>query len=222
MRADRILRDAVSIGVATGLYAVSFGVLAVAAGCSVAQACVLSVVTFTGASQLTFVSVVAAGGGAAAALPPAILLAGRNGVYGLSLDRVLRRGAWRRAAAAQLVIDESTAMAHAQAEPAAGRRAFFATGLSVFVFWNLGTLAGALAGQGLGDPRDLGLDAIFPAVFLALLAPQLRRPGAVPVAVAGAALALTLVPLTPAGVPVTAAALVALPALVRRRRRAAA
>src|SRR4051812_32048133 len=122
MRGDRILRDAVSIGVATRLYAVSFGVLAVAAGCSVAQACVLSVVTFTGASQLTFVSVVAAGGGTAAALPPAILLAGRNGVYGLSLDRVLRRGAWRRAAAAQLLVGRAAPEAPPPAQADARRR----------------------------------------------------------------------------------------------------
>src|SRR4051812_41986575 len=125
---DRVLRDALSIGLATGVYAVSFGVLAVAAGFSVVQTCAMSALTFTGASQFTFVSVLTAGGGAAAALPPALLLAGRNTVYALSLRGVLRGGALARARDAQLVIDESTAMAHAQDEPAAKRRAFLATG----------------------------------------------------------------------------------------------
>ena len=87
---DRLLRDAVSLGLATGIYAVSFGVLSVAAGFTVAQTCVMSLATFTGASQLTFVSVLGAGGTAAAALPPALLLAGRNTIYALSLKTVLR------------------------------------------------------------------------------------------------------------------------------------
>src|SRR4051794_15685089 len=142
---DRLLRDAVSIGLATGVYAVSFGVLAVAAGFSVAQTCAMSVLTFTGASQFTFVSVLGAGGGVAAALPPALLLAGRNTVYAMSLTSVLRGGRPRRALDAQLVIDESTAMAHAQARVDEKRRAFLSTGAAVFVCWNLGTLVGALA-----------------------------------------------------------------------------
>jgi 4-azaleucine resistance transporter AzlC len=219
VRANRINRDAVSIGVATGIYAVSFGVLSVAAGFSVAQTCVMSLVAFTGASQFTFVSVLGAGGGVAGGLPPALLLAGRNAIYALSLREVLRGGRLRRAASAHLVIDESTAMAHAQGEPAAKRHAFLATGLAILVCWNLGTLAGALAGGALTDPRALGLDAIFPAVFLALLAPQLRAGGqrAVGAALAGAAIALVLVPLTPAGVPVMASVLGCVPFLRRRR-----
>jgi 4-azaleucine resistance transporter AzlC len=217
MTVDRISRDALSIGVATGVYAISFGVLAVATGFSVAQTCAMSLLTFTGASQFTYVSVLAAGGGAAAALPPALLLAGRNAIYALSLGALLGGRPARRAVAAQLVIDESTAMAHAQRDPADKRRAFGLTGAAVFVCWNLGTLAGALAGSGLGDPRDLGLDAVFPAVFLALLAPQLRRRGAVPVAIAGALIALALLPVAPAGVPVMVAALAAVPVLVARR-----
>lgn len=216
---DRIVRDAASIGLATGVYAVSFGVLAVAAGLSVAQTCALSLLTFTGASQFTFVSVVAAGGSVASAFPPALLLAARNGIYALSLKQVLPRSRVRQALDAQLVIDESTAMAHAQPTPERKRRAFLATGVSVFVLWNLGTLIGAAAGEGLGDPKDLGLDAIFPAVFLALLAPQLRRDGAVGAAIGGAAFAVVLLPLTPAGVPVMVAVLAAIPALARRRAR---
>ena len=214
---DRVFKDAVSIGLATGIYAVSFGVLSVAAGFSVAQTCVMSLVTFTGASQLTFVSVLGAGGTAAAALPPALLLAGRNTIYALSLKSVLRGGRLRRALDAHLVIDESTAMAHAQREPADKRRAFLLTAVAIFITWNAGTLLGALAGGGLGDPRDYGLDAIFPAIFLALLVPQVRDRAALGAALLGAAIALVLLPLTPAGVPVMAAVLGRVPFLLLRR-----
>jgi branched chain amino acid efflux pump len=192
-------------------------VLAVAAGLSVPETCVLSLATFTGASQFTFVSVLTAGGSALGALPASLLLAARNGVYALSLRDVLPRG-WRRAADAQLVIDESTAMALAQEEPEAMRRAFLTTGVAVFVFWNTGTLIGALAGDVIRDPADFGLDALFPAVFIALLAPQLRRPGAPAAAVVGALVAFVLIPLTPAGMPAIGAA-VAGAALVAWRRR---
>jgi 4-azaleucine resistance transporter AzlC len=215
-----ITRDALAIGLATGAYAISYGVLAVAAGLSVAQTCAMSALVFTGASQFAVVGVLGAGGGVAAALAPALLLAARNALYGLALVPVLRGRRGARALQAQLVIDESTAMARAQDEPRAAHRAFLATGLSVFVFWNLGTLLGALAGGGLGDPRDLGLDAMFPAAFLALLAPQLRRPGAPTAAVAGALIALVLVPVAPAGLPIIAAVLGVLPAMATLRRRA--
>ena len=202
---SRTVRDAAGIGIAVGVYGVSFGVLAVAAGLSPAQACVMSMLTFTGASQFAFIGVLAAGGGALAAIGPAVMLALRNAAYGLSLAPILPRRLTERALLAHLVIDESTAMARAQSEPDAARRAFVATGVSVWLCWNAGTLAGALLGGGLGSPRTLGLDAMFPAAFLALLAPQLRRPGAVAAAVAGAALALAVVPFAPAGVPVVAA-----------------
>jgi 4-azaleucine resistance transporter AzlC len=216
MRSSRIIRDAASIGVATGIYAVSFGVLSVAAGFSVAQTCVMSLVAFTGASQFTFVSVIGAGGGVAAALPPALLLAGRNAIYALSLREVLAGGRRRQAVAAHLVIDESTAMAHAQPAAPDKRRAFLATGLAILACWNAGTLAGALAGGALTDPRSLGLDAIFPAVFFALLVPQLGGRRAVGAALLGAATALVLVPIAPAGVPVMASVLACVPFLRRR------
>jgi 4-azaleucine resistance transporter AzlC len=212
---DRVLRDALSIGLATGVYAVSFGVLSVAAGFSVAQTCVMSLVAFTGASQFTFVSMMGVGGSVATALPPAVLLAARNGIYALSLGSVLRRGWWRRALDAHLVIDESTAMAQAQREPADRRRGFRLTAVAVFACWNAGTLAGALAGGLLGEPRAFGMDAIFPAVFLALLVPQVRSRTALGVALAGAAIAALLLPIAPAGVPVMASVLAAVPLLVR-------
>jgi 4-azaleucine resistance transporter AzlC len=199
--------DALGIGVATGVYGVSFGVLAVGAGLSAAQACAMSLLVFTGGSQFAAIGVIAAGGSVAAAIGNALLLGARNTAYGLVVAPLLGRSRLERVVGAQLVIDESTAMARGQAGPADARGAFWVTGVSVFVLWNLGTLAGALAGSGLGDPAALGLDAMFPAAFLALLAPQLRQPGAPRAAVAGALIALALLPLTPAGVPVLAAAL---------------
>ena len=218
MSNDPIVRNALSIGAATGVYAVSFGVLSVAAGFSVVQTCVMSLVCFTGASQLTFASVIGAGGGVAGALPPALLLAGRNAVYALSLRGVLNGTVPKRALRAQVVVDETAAMAHAQPTLAGKRRAFDLTALCLFTAWNIGTLVGALAGGGLGNPRDWGLDAMFPAVFLALLAPQLRGPDAVRAAVAGALVALALVTATPAGVPIIASALGAVPVLLAAGR----
>jgi 4-azaleucine resistance transporter AzlC len=219
MSGDPIVRGALSIGVATGVYAVSFGVLSVAAGFSVVQTCVMSLVCFTGASQLTFASVIGAGGGVAGALPPALLLAGRNTLYAFSLRGVLSGTVPKRALRAQLVVDETTAMAHAQPTIHAKRRAFDLTALCLFSAWNVGTLIGAVAGHGLGNPRDYGLDAMFPAVFLALLAPQLRGPDGVRPAVAGGLIALALVTVTPAGVPIIASALGAVPVLLAAERR---
>jgi 4-azaleucine resistance transporter AzlC len=201
----RILGRAAGIGIAVGVYGVSFGVLAVAAGMSAAQTCVMSMLVFTGASQFAFVGVLAGGGGPVAAMGPAVMLALRNAAYGLSLASILPARLRDRAIAAHLVIDETTAMARAQERPEEARRAFLATGVSVWVCWNAGTLAGALLGSGIGDPRSLGLDAMFPAAFLALLAPQLRRPGAPAAALAGAVIAVSVVPFAPAGVPVIAA-----------------
>ena len=212
----RIYRDAVAIGVAAGAYAVSYGVLAVSAGLTVAQACAMSLLVFTGATQFAVVGVLAGGGGIGAALGPGLLLAARNAVYGLALTRILRGGRPLRALKAQLVIDETTAMARAHEDDP--ERAFLATGYSVFVFWNVGTLAGALLGSGIGDVRDYGLDAMFPAAFLALLAPQLRRPGAPVTAVAGALIAVALLAFVPAGVPILAALLGLVPGVVFLRR----
>jgi 4-azaleucine resistance transporter AzlC len=187
------------------VYGVSFGVLAVAAGMSPAQACVMSMLVFTGASQFAFVGVLAAGGGPFAAMGPAVLLAVRNAAYGVSLAPIMPERLRDRAVAAHAVIDETTAMARAHDDPLNARRAFMATGISIWVCWNLGTLIGAIIGGGIANPQTYGLDAMFPAAFLALLAPQLRRPGAPVAAICGAVIALVLVPFVPAGVPVIAA-----------------
>src|SRR6201994_3449260 len=192
------LTRAAGIGLAVGVYGVSFGVLAVAAGLSPAQACVMSMLTFTGASQFAFIGVLAA-------IAPAVTLAIRNAAYGLSVAPILPGRLRNRALAAHLVIDESTAMARAEDDPSAARHAFLATGISVWLGWNAGTLAGALLGGVLGDPRMLGLDAMFPAAFLATLAARLRRRGAAAAALTDALIAVCLVPVAPAGFPVVAA-----------------
>jgi 4-azaleucine resistance transporter AzlC len=210
--------SALAIGLATDAYGLSFGVLAEATGLSVLQAVAMSALVFTGATQLSVVGTLAGGGALAPALGNGIVLATRHVAYGASLAEVLRGPLWRRLLGAQIVIDESTAMAKAQPGQALARRAFWATGISVYVFWNAATVVGALAGQAIGDPAAFGLDAVFPAAFVALLAPQLREPGAPAAALAGVLIAAALVPFTPPGVPILAATLGLAAALVRRRR----
>lgn len=212
-------RQGISVGLATGTYGVSFGALSVAAGLSVPQTCALSLLMFTGGSQFAFVGVVAAGGAGAAAAATAALLGTRNMLYSLQLAPLLglargkggaaRRTGLLRPLAAQLTIDESAAVAFAQADRDEQRRGFWVTGLAVYALWNAFTLAGALAGSSLGDPRRWGLDGAAAAAFLALLWPRLRRREARAVGLAAAVVAAAAVPVAPAGVPVLAAAVVA-------------
>jgi branched chain amino acid efflux pump len=202
----RILPRAAAIGLATGAYGLSFGALAIAAGLSLPQAVAMSAFVFTGATQLSVVGALAAGGAAAPAVASGLVLASRHVAYGIAVAPLLPGALRARLVAAHLVIDESTAMARAQADPPRARFAFWATGASVFVCWNAATVAGALIGRAIADPAALGLDAVFPAAFVALLAPQLRSREARRAAVAGALIAAALVPIAPPGVPVLAAA----------------
>lgn len=211
----KVIRDAIGIGLATGAYAVPFGAIAIATGFSVVQATALSLLMFTGASQLALVGVIGSGGGAVAAAATAALVGSRNALYALRLSPLLGVRGWRRITTAHLVIDESTAMAIGRDTPRAARLGFYATGLSVFVFWNMGTLVGALGASVLSDPRALGLDAAIPAAFLALLWPRLRLGEPAMVALAAAGVALISVPFVPAGIPVLLAALVAVGAGAR-------
>ncbi len=212
---DGIPSRALSIGIAVGAYAVSFGAVSVAAGLDVLQTQALSALMFTGASQFAFVGVVAAGGGLVAAVLTAWLLGLRNGLYALHMATVLsprgrpgqRVTGLRRLGAAQFTIDESTAMAMTyEPDAEASRRAFWATGWSVFLLWNLGTLVGALGAATLSDPTVLGLDAAIPAGFLALLWPRLVDRSAWALAVVSGVLALLLAPVLRPGVPVLAGA----------------
>jgi predicted branched-subunit amino acid permease len=200
-----IIRDSLGVGLAVGAYGFAFGAASVAAGLSVLQTCLLSLLAFTGGSQFAVVGVVAGGGTLAAAVGSGLLLGSRNTLYAMRLAPLLEVRGLRRLLAAHGTIDESTAMAIAQKSPGLSRVAFWWTFGGVFVFWNLATLLGAVGTSALGDPNRLGLDAVVPAAFLALLAPRLRT-GAIErrVGLGGAVIALVLIPLTPPGVPVLA------------------
>jgi 4-azaleucine resistance transporter AzlC len=209
-----IVTAGVTLGLVVGVFGFTFGVGAVAAGASVAQTCLMSLLVFTGASQFSAVSVIGAGGTTGAALGGAMLLAARNGVYALAVARIIRGSLATRLLAAHWTIDETTAMATAQPDPAAQRTAFWATGVAVYTCWNAGTLIGALTGSAI-DPLTFGLDAAFPAGFVAMVTPQLRRPPGLLAGVLGAVICLVLIPFTPIGVPIlcsAAAVLVGIPA----------
>ncbi|MGN8024804.1 AzlC family ABC transporter permease [Microbacterium sp. 22242] len=205
-------REGIGVALATSAYGISFGALAVASGFDVWQTCVLSLVMFTGGSQFAFVGVIGAGGIAAApaAIASALLLGVRNVAYGIRMSPVIGRGVFRRAAAAQFTIDESTAVSLAQRSPRARTAGFWITGLGIYLGWNLSTLLGALLGDVLGDPKTYGLDAAAAAAFLALLWPRLRRRQAIAVGIAAAAVATVLTPVLIPGLPVLVAALVAI------------
>lgn len=203
-----MLRAAIGIGLYAAAFGASFGAVSVSSGLSLLQTMVLSLVMFSGASQYAFAGVVAAGGSPVAAAAAALLLGVRNGFYGVPLAEILTPRGWRRFGTAHFVIDETTAMAVGQDTRQLQRYAFWATGLILCSLWQVGTLVGALAGGAI-DPAAIGLDAAAPAVFLALLWPRLASAWNRWVALAGAGVALLLVPLVPQGVPVIAAAGVA-------------
>ena len=204
-----VVRDSLGVAVATGTYGLSFGAVGVASGLDVLQTCALSVLMFTGASQFALVGVLGAGGSAVSGALTALLLGTRNTLYGLRMAPLLGYSGWRRAAAAHVLIDESTAMAVNRPDRDLARTGFWTTGATILVLWNLTTLLGAVAGEQLGDPRDLGLDAAVGAAFLALLWPRLSSPTARLTAVLAALVAAGAVSVTPAGVPVLVAAGVA-------------
>lgn len=211
-------REGFVLAVAVGIVGVTFGVLADAAGLSLAQIIVMSALVFTGASQFAAVSVVDTGGSGVAAVGSALLLAARNTLYGPVVARVLPASWLPRAGSAQFVIDETTAMAAVQDDVDDARDAFWWTGVWLWSLWNIGSVGGALLGAVIGEPETWGLDAAFPAAFLALLAPHVRsRPGQV-AAMVGAALAIAFTPITPAGVPLLVAALAVVPGWLVARK----
>jgi predicted branched-subunit amino acid permease len=205
------VRDSLSVAITVGTYGVAFGAASVAAGFSVLQSCLFSLLTFTGASQFAAVGVVASGGVAASAIATATLLGTRNALYGIQMAPVLQVKGWRRVLSAQLTIDESTGVALSQAPKGlkAMREGFWITGAGVFVFWNIFTLLGALGAKALGNPASWGLDAAVPAAFLGLLWPRLQSNYQRVVAVASMAFAILITPLLPAGLPIIATTIVA-------------
>jgi len=195
--------------VATGAYGIGCGALGVAAGLSVTQTVLTSLLLFSGGSQFAFFGVIGAGGSAGTAVAASTLLAARNAFYSVQMAQVLRVSGWRRLLAAHVTIDESTAVSVGQAEAEERRRGFWVTGLAVFVLWNMMTATGALIGDALGDPRTYGLDAAAAAAFLALLWPRLRGRDARATAALAVVLAAVVAPVAPAGVPVLVAAVAA-------------
>lgn len=215
------VRSGLSIAAAVGIYGISFGALGVAAGLSVAQTCVLSLLMFTGGSQFAFVGVIAGGGSPLSAVTAAGLLGLRNSVYAMQLDAMLRPSKAIMPAMAHLTIDESMANATGQSDPDEQRRGFWTAGLGVFVAWNTFTLVGALAGNAMGDPARWGLDGAACAAFLGLLWPRLKGRDPIAVAVICAAATVLFIPLTPPGLPIIIAAVVAAGVWAVQERRAA-
>ena len=209
-RRSTVTRNAIGVGLATGLYGISFGALAVTSGFSFAQSQVLSLGLFSGASQFAVVGIMGAGGGALAAIATSSLLGIRNGLYALSLARVLKLSGIKKVFASHITIDESTAMSVANVDDEElSRWAFWATGISVFVFWNIATAIGAIGASLITDPKSFGLDAAVGAAFLALLWPRLINKQIRYIALSSALLAIILIPVVRPGIPVLASVLIA-------------
>jgi len=185
-------------------FGVSFGLLARSAGMGWLAPIVMSSTTFAGSAQFAAVSILGTGGTVAAAVAAAVLLNARYWPIGVSVAPWLEGPAWSRFLRAQLVVDESWAVS-AEGDGRFDPRILVGAGLTLYVAWVIGTAVGSLGGEILGDPNALGLDAAFPALFLALVLPQIRSRRALVAAVVGGAIALALTPLTPAGVPIIAA-----------------
>ncbi|MGW3164515.1 AzlC family ABC transporter permease [Streptomyces sp. NPDC001142] len=213
-----VVRDALGVGTAVGLSGFAFGVTAAGSGLSLLQTCALSLAVFTGASQFALVGALAAGGNPYTAAAGAFFLGVRNSFYGLRLSQLLALPRALRPFAAQWVIDETTAVTLSQPTRRAARIGFAVTGLSLYVLWNLTTLLGALGAEALGDTDAWGLDAASPAVFVALLAPMLKSTTERVTAALAVLLALGLLPVLPAGVPVLLSALAAPVVLFLRGR----
>ena len=197
-----------------GAYGVAFGAAAVANGFSVLQSCLLSLLTFSGASQFAVIGVMGSGGSALSAIATASLLGSRNGLYGVLMAPILKVRGLKRIVAAHITIDESTGVSLSQ-EPRglqAMREGFWLTGFGVFIFWNLFTLAGAIGAKSMGDPSVWGLDAAVPAAFLGLVWPRLKSSTDKSLAIVAAVFAVATTPFLPAGLPIIGTALLAVAA----------
>ena len=194
--------QSLSVSFTVGLYGTAFGAASIAAGFSLLQTCLLSLLTFSGASQFAIVGVMGAGGSAISGIATASLLGIRNGLYGLRMAPILKVSGIKRVLAAQITIDESTAVATLQENDADRRRGFYITGVGVYIFWNLFTFLGALGASAIGDPSVWGLDAAVPAAFCGLIWPRLKNKTHFIVSAVAIAWALALTPISPAGIPI--------------------
>ena len=209
-----------SVSFTVGLYGIAFGAAGIAAGFSLLQTCLLSLLTFSGASQFAVVGVLGSGGTAISGIATASLLGIRNSLYGLRLSPILKLQGWKKVVGAQVTIDESTGVALGQSDlgEESMRQGFWLTGLGVYLFWNLFTLAGALGAQAMGNPAAWGLDAAVPAAFLGLVWPRLLGNFERVLAASAMFLALALTPFVAAGLPIIATALLAVAFGWRARR----
>jgi predicted branched-subunit amino acid permease len=200
-----------SVSFTVGLYGIAFGAAGIAAGFSLLQTCLLSLLTFSGASQFAVVGVLGSGGTAISGIATASLLGIRNSLYGLRLSPILKLRGWKKVVGAQVTIDESTGVALGQSDlgEESMRHGFWLTGLGVYLFWNLFTIAGALGAQAMGNPASWGLDAAVPAAFLGLVWPRLLGNFERVLAASAMFLALALTPFVAAGLPIIATALLA-------------
>nr|WP_190108396.1 AzlC family ABC transporter permease [Streptomyces cinnamoneus] len=196
-----LLRDITLVGLAVGVIGLSYGAIAVASGFPLWFPVVLGLTVLAASSEFLFIGIVAAGGSPVAAVLAGLLVNARHLPFGLALPDVLGHG-WRRLLGTHLMNDETVVFALAQEDPERKKAAYWACGLGILVCWPLGALTGGAIGTVIDDTDDLGLDAMFPAILLALIVPaftdrEKRRAG-----LAGAAVALAATPFLPAGLPV--------------------
>ena len=203
--------QSLSVSFTVGLYGIAFGAAGIAAGFSILQTCLLSLLTFSGASQFAVVGVMGAGGSAFSGIATASLLGIRNGLYGLRMAPILKVRGWKRLVAAQITIDESTGVAIGQEDLGtdAMKQGFWLTGFGVYIFWSFFTLLGALGAKAMGNPSAWGLDAAVPAAFLGLVWPRLLGKFERILAASALVMAIALSPVISAGLPIIATALLA-------------
>lgn len=203
--------QSLSVSFTVGLYGTAFGAASIAAGFSVLQTCLLSLLAFSGASQFAVVGVMGAGGTAIAGIATASLLGVRNMLYALRMAPLLRVSGFKKVIAAQVTIDESTGVALSQEKLGieAMKQGFWLTGFGVYIFWNIFTLLGALGAKAMGNPSAWGLDAAVPAAFLGLVWPRLTNKLERALAVGALVLAVLLSPVLSAGLPIIATVVLA-------------
>lgn len=206
---DAVARTSLSVAFTVGLYGAAFGAAGVTAGFTILQTCLLSILLFSGASQFAVVGIMGAGGSAISAITTATLLGFRNALYGLQMAPILKVTGLKRILSAQITIDESTAVSTLQENDVDRKRGFYLTGIGVYVFWNLFTYLGALGASAIGDPAVWGLDAAVPAAFCGLVWPRLKDKKQFLISALAIVLALSLTPITAAGIPIITTVLLA-------------
>ncbi len=207
---DAVARTSLSVAFTVGLYGAAFGAAGVTAGFTILQTCLLSILLFSGASQFAVVGIMGAGGSAISAIATATLLGFRNALYGLQMAPILKVTGLKRILSAQITIDESTAVSTLQESDVDRKRGFYLTGIGVYVFWNLFTYLGALGASAIGDPAVWGLDAAVPAAFCGLVWPRLKDKKQFLISALAIVLALSLTPITAAGIPIITTVLLAI------------